>query len=69
MAHGGADLPFDEGADEQGEELAAEDRFDADGVAQPDRVGVLDAFEQVMTRFEFGLVVARPIGHGSPYAS
>ena len=47
-----ADLAFDERADEQGEELAAEDRFDAGGVAQPDRVGVLDALEQVVTAFE-----------------
>src|SRR6266540_1505550 len=57
--HGGADLAFDECADEEGEELAAEDRFDAGGVAEPDRVGVLDGLEQVVAAFEVGLV---PVG-------
>jgi hypothetical protein len=32
--HGGADLSFDEGGDEQGQELAAEQRFDPGRVLQ-----------------------------------
>jgi len=46
--HGGADLAFDERAEEQGEVVAAEQGFDAGGVVQPDRVGVLDGFEEVV---------------------
>ena len=55
-AHGGADLAFDEGADEQGEELAAEQGFDPGRVVQQHRGGVLDAFEQVVAAFQVRLV-------------
>src|SRR5665811_2583416 len=54
--HGGADLPFDEGGDEQGQELAAEQSLDPCRVLQQHGCGVLDAFEQVVAPFEIGLV-------------
>jgi len=40
-AHAGADLAFDQSVDEQREELAAEQGFDAGGVLEQDGCGVL----------------------------
>ena len=57
--HGGADLSFDEGGDEQGQELAAEQCFDPCRVLQQYGCGVLDALEEVVAPFEVGLVTVR----------
>src|SRR5674476_682577 len=57
--HGGADLSFDEGGDEQRQELAAEQCFDPGRVLQQHWCGVLDAFEEVVAPFEVGLVTVR----------
>ena len=42
--HGGPDLAFDEGMDEQGQEVAAQQCFDADGAVQVDGGDSLGAF-------------------------
>ncbi len=55
-AHAGADLAFDQSVDEQREELAAEQGFDAGGVLEQDGCGVLHGFEQVVAASEVGLV-------------
>ena len=57
--HGGADLSLDEGGDEQGQELAAEQPLDPSRVLQQYWCGVLDALEQVVAPFEVGLVTVR----------
>ncbi len=54
--HRGADLAFDQRAEEQREELGAEQGLDAGGVAQQHWGGVLHGLEQVVTPFEVGLV-------------
>ena len=54
--HGGADLAFDEGVDEQGQEVAAQQGFDAGGAVQADRGDGLGAFEAVVASFEVRLV-------------
>jgi hypothetical protein len=54
--HGGADLAFDESVDEQGQEVAAQQGFDAGRVVESDRGDGLGAFEAVVASFEVGLV-------------
>ena len=61
-----ADFAFDEGGDEQREELAAEQCLDPCWVVQQQGCGVLDGLEQVVAAFQVRLVAvgAEDLGVG-----
>src|SRR5262249_35584412 len=55
--HGGADLAFEEGLSEQGEEVAGEEGLDAGGGFEEDGRDELDSLELVVSSLEVGLVL------------
>jgi hypothetical protein len=66
--HGGADLALDEGVDEQGQEVTAQQALDAGRAVEVNGGHRLGAFEAVVAALQVGLVAVggQDLGRGEP---